>query len=137
MMRGFRLRIHNDRIVRAVGTAVVLAALSCDPLAPFQPEIGNTADSFQFQVTDMRNVTLTRDYEWQHTGSVANVNQATTISAGSAILTVRDAAGSQVFRRDLTENGTFQTGAGTAGKWNIRVEFSRATGTVNFRVQRQ
>lgn len=131
------MRINIDRIVCAVGAAVVLAVLGCDPLAPFQPEIGNTSDSFQFQVTDVRNVTLTRDYEWQHTGSVANVNQATTISAGSAILTVRDATGSQVFRRDLTENGTFQTGAGTPGKWNIRVEFTRATGTVNFRVQRR
>ena len=131
------MRIQKSRIVRTVGTAVVLALLGCDPLAPFQPEIGNTADSFQFQVTDIKNVTLTRDYEWQHSGSVANVNQSTTISAGSAILTVRDAAGTQVYRRDLTENGTYQTGSGSPGKWNIRVEFARATGTVNFRVQRQ
>ena len=119
------------------GAGAMLALLACDPLAPFQPEIGNTADSFQFQVTAIKDVTLTRDYPWDHTGSVANVNQSTTISSGSAILTVRDASSAQVYRRDLTENGTFQTAAGTPGKWTIRVEFTRASGTVNFRVQRQ
>ena len=131
------LRSYRNQIVGTIGAFAVLALVACDPLAPFQPEIGNTVDSFQFQVTGMQNVTLTRDYPWDHTGSVANVNQATTISAGQAILTIRDASGSQVFRKDLTENGTFQTSAGTSGKWNIRVEFTRATGTVNFRVQRR
>ena len=43
-------------------------------------------------------------------------------------LFVRDAGGVEVYRRDLTANGTFQTAAGTAGQWRIRVELARAQG---------
>jgi hypothetical protein len=108
-----------------------------DSLAPFEPEIGNVPDSFQFQVTELRGVTTTRDYAWQHSGTVANVNQATALSQGAALLVIRDAAGTEVYRRNLTENGTFQTAAGASGQWRIRVELVRASGAVNFSVQRQ
>lgn len=115
---------------------LLVAACGDDPLAPFQPEIANTRDSFQFQVTALRDVTATREYEWEHTGTVANVNQATSLSAGTARLVIRDAQGTEVYRRSLTDNGTFQTSAGTAGRWRIRVEIAEASGAVNFRVQR-
>jgi hypothetical protein len=115
-----------------------LMLLACDdPLAPFQPEIGNATDNFQFQVTALRDVTTTREYEWQHTGTIANVNQATSLSSGAALLVIRDAQGTEVYRRSVTENGTFQTAAGTSGRWRIRVELTAASGAVNFRVQRR
>ena len=126
-----------SRLGRTLGMGALLLFLACDPLAPFEPEIANTPDGFQFQVTDMKAVTLRRDYAWQHSGPIANVNQATTLSAGSGILTVLDASGKEVYRRNLTDNGTFQTGPGASGTWTIRIEFVRASGTVNFRVQRQ
>ena len=127
------------RVGRAVGVGAMLLTLACgnDSLAPFEPEIGNAPDSFQFQVTALRDVTVTREYRWQHAGTVANVNQATALSAGSALLVVRDAVGTEVYRRGLTENGTFQTAAGTPGEWRIRLELARASGAVNFRVQRR
>ena len=114
-------------------------AMACgdEPLAPFQPEIANSRDDFQFQVTALRDVTTTREYAWEHTGTVANVNHATALSAGSALLVIRDALGTEVYRRSLAEGGTFQTSAGTAGRWRIRVELSRASGAANFRVQGQ
>lgn len=132
-------RLHRGlHAARALGAGVLLMALACsdDPLAPFEPEVGNAADSFQFQVTALRDVSTVAEYQWQHTGTVADVNQATALSQGSALLVIRDAAGTEVYRRDLTQNGTFQTQAGAAGAWRLRVELSRASGAVNFRVQR-
>lgn len=129
------------RMARRLAAAALVLAVACDDaediLAPYQPEIGNFQDNFQFQVTALRNVTTTVDYDWQHSGTVANVNQATQLSSGSALLVIRDAQGTEVYRRNLTDNGTFQTAAGTAGRWRIRVELSNATGAVNFRVQRR
>lgn len=118
--------------------ALLALAPGCDddPVSPFEPEIGNVPDSFQFQVTGVEDLSATVAYEWQNTGTRANVNQATSLSSGAAELRITDAAGTEVYRRSLTDNGTFQTGQGVAGSWNIRVEFADATGTVNFRVQR-
>lgn len=117
---------------------ILLLATACgdDPLSPFQPEIGNSQDSFQFQVTALNDVTTTVEYPWQNTGTVANVNQSSSLSSGSGTLVIRAAGGTDVYRRSLASNGTFQTGTGTAGTWTIRVELSGASGAVNFRVQK-
>lgn len=125
--------------IRRLALGALLLTLGCDddPLAPFQPEIGNATDSFQFQVTALRDVTTIREYDWQHTGTMANVNQSTALGGGTARLVIRDAGGAEVYRRDLTANGTFQTSTGAAGRWRIRVELVNASGAVNFRVQRR
>jgi len=105
-----------------------------NPLSPaVQPEIINNTDAFSFQVTGVSNASATLDYTWQNTGTVATVNQSASISAGSATLIIRDAAGTQVYSRSLSDNGTFSTSAGTAGTWTIRVVFTNTSGTVNFR----
>lgn len=117
--------------------ALALAACGDDTLAPFQPEIGNSADTFQFQVTALTNVTTTVEYPWQNTGTSANVNQSTSLSAGAANVTITDAAGATVYSKALTENGTFQTSVGQAGSWRIRVVLQGASGAVNFRVQKR
>jgi hypothetical protein len=118
--------------------AAVLALPACEDntLAPFEPQISNAADNFQFQVTGLTGVTLTREYPWQNSGARADVNQATQLTGGTATLQVLDAAGTQVYSRSLTDNGTFETSAGTAGSWKVRVVLSAARGTVNFRVQK-
>lgn len=123
---------------RAGVAAVMLLVAACgdDPLAPFQPEIGNQTDTFQFQVTALTDVSTTANYDWQNTGTTANVNQSTALSAGTATLTIRDAAGVQVYSRSLTDNGTFQTSAGAAGRWTITVRLEDASGAVNFRVEK-
>jgi len=82
------------------------------------------------------NVTQTLQYTWQNTGTQANVNQATVLTAGTATLTIRDAAGTQVYTRNLTDNGTFQTTSGATGGWSIQVVLTSVSGTLNFRVQR-
>lgn len=135
-MRTLTSSARRARMRTVLAALVLLGACDDDPLAPFSPEIGNTTDSFQFQVTALRGTTTTVDYDWQHTASAADVNQASVLSAGTATLVMRDANGLEVYRRSLTDNGTFRTAAGAAGRWRIRVELARATGDVNFRVQR-
>lgn len=105
-----------------------------NPLGPaVQPEVVNNADAFSFQVTGVQNASATLDYSWQNTGTVATVNQSASIASGSATLVIRDAAGTQVYSRSLSDNGTFTSTAGVAGTWTIRVVFSGTSGTVNFR----
>ncbi|HET7228558.1 MAG TPA: hypothetical protein VFJ16_01015 [Longimicrobium sp.] len=126
---------------RAAAVAGVLAALGCgggggDILAPFQPQVSAATDNFQFQVTGLTGIDLTRDYAWPTTGTRVDVNQATQLTGGSATVTLYDAANTQVYAHDLTANGTFQSSAGSTGTWRIRLNLVNARGNVNFRVQK-
>ena len=120
--------------------ALVALAAACSnstgPLAPFQPQINNIADNFQFQATGVTNATWTYTYPWSNSGDSATVNQATTVTAGSATLTITDANGAQVYSQSLSANGTFGMAKGLHGLWTVKVVFTNYSGTVNFRVQK-
>ena len=119
----------------AVGS-VVLAACG-DATGPGrEPEIINTTDNFQYQISDVRDFTGTQVYTWQNTGTTATVNQSAAVAAGSVTLVLRDAAGMEVHNRSLAENGTFSSSAGTPGQWTVRVIYGDADATVNFRLDR-
>jgi len=129
------LRVLWQPIVVVVSVALVAGCSS--PTSPgVQPEITNVVDNFQYQVTNIRNHTHEATYVWHNTGGTATVNQATTVTGGSATLILLDADGVQVYSRSLAENGTFTSAAGVAGSWTIRVTYSAASATVNFRVQK-
>jgi len=108
-----------------------------NPLAPFQPEITNVQDNFQFQATGVTNVTANLEYIWRNSGTAASVNQACAITAGTATLTIFDDSLVQVYTKDLKVNGTDTTSAGIIGHWTIRVSLSNVSGTLNFRVQKR
>jgi hypothetical protein len=105
------------RRLLAVYGLLLLCAMACssNPLAPFQPEITNAPDNFQFQATAVQHVTTTVNYTWQNTGATANVNQACSITGGTATLTILDADSVQVYTRNLADNGTYATVTGTTG----------------------
>ena len=133
----------RSKIVTGLGllVALTLAAACGDstgPLAPFEPQIANAPDDFQFQASGVTNVTWTFNYVWSNTGDSATVNQATTTTGGSAVLKIFTQAGTvELYSRDLSENGTFGMLKSTAGNWRVRVIFTNYSGTVNFRVQKQ
>jgi hypothetical protein len=123
-------------IVAVLGIAL-FTGCNNNPTSPgVQPQITNAVDNFQYQVTGTRNYTHTATYHWQNTGTTASVNQATTVTSGSASLALLDAGGTEVYSRSLAENGTFASATGTSGSWTIRVTYSAADATVNFRVQK-
>ena len=136
------MALHRSKYIAgiAVFAAIVLAAAcgksSTGPLAPFQPQITNVADDFQFQATGVTNVTWTYTYAWSNTGDSATVNQSTTVTGGSATLIILDKNGTQLYSQSLSANGTFGMLKGVAGSWTIRVVFTNYSGTVNFRVQK-
>jgi len=135
--------------IASVGKALALLALSAiclmaiaacgggSALNPtFQPEVANNPDNFQFQSTGVQNVSQDLSYNWSNSGTHASINQATTVTGGTAQLTVRDAQGTAVYNSDLSANGTFPSNpAGQAGNWTIHLSLSNYSGTLNFRVQ--
>jgi hypothetical protein len=123
-------------LLLATSVAIAACSDSTGPLAPYQPQINNAPDNFQFQATGVSNITWTYTYTWANSGTAANVNQSTTIAAGSAVVTILDANGAQVYTQSLSANGTFPTTAGPTGNWTIRVVFTNYNGTVNFRVEK-
>lgn len=136
------MRQGKSRKVRMAGLFVSFLALliaGCgggSALNPaFQPQVANNPDNFQFQSTGVQNVTQTLPYTWSDSGTHASINQATTVTGGSATVTVRDALGTTVYAGNLANNGTFGSNAGQAGNWTIVVTLSNYSGTLNFRVQ--
>ncbi len=119
-----------------VGLLAGCSSSSTAPLAPFQPQINNAADNFQFQATGVQFVTTTVTYKWQNSGTGASVNQSTTISAGSATVTLYDSTNTMVYSRSLADNGTFAATPGATGSWTIKVVLVDYSGTINFRVQK-
>ena len=103
---------------------------------PYQLEVSNVANSFAYQASPLKSVSGLTQYSWRNDGTIANVNQSPSNLTGTASLVVLDAAGTQVYSRSLTDNGTFVTSAGTAGMWTVRINFSNVSGAVNFRLQR-
>ena len=111
---------------------------SSNVLAPkFQPQVVNSIDDFQFQVTGVTGATQTLNYSWRNTGTQANVNQACSISGGSATLVLRDSTGAQIYSRSLVDNGTFVSLAGAPSAWSMLVVLSNVSGTINFRAQKK
>lgn len=101
-----------------------------------QLELSNAPDTFQWQVTALSSITQTLEYTWVTSGTTANVNQSANLGGGSADLRIMDAEGVEVYSRSLESNGTFQTSAGAAGSWTVTVTLTKASGALNFRLQK-
>lgn len=134
-----KMKKFSGLAVLAGGLITLAAIAGCgdEITSPgIQPEITNVADNFQYQVTDVRDYTHTSNYSWQNTGTTANVNQSTTVTGGSARLVLLDGDGTQVYSRSLADNGTYVSSAGAPGTWTVRVIYTDASATVNFRAQK-
>ena len=130
--------IRNLILVLAIVSLLVVESCSDNTLGPqFEPEIINKTDSFEFQATGVTDVTQSLQYTWNNSGPIANINQASSISAGSATLTIKDAAGTVVYQKPLGENGSFITVTGSAGDWIIIVTLQDLNGTLNFTAEKR
>lgn len=128
-------------LLMAIGLGLILAlGAGCgndnnNTLAPFQPEIVNETDAFQFQVTNAENVTTVVNYTWQNTGTQATVNHSSTVNSGTATVTILDAQQTEVYSGGLVASANEPTLAGEAGAWTIQVVLMDCSGTLNFRVE--
>jgi len=120
------------------GIVLALACGSSDTIIGpgNQLQVTNAPDDFQFQVTGLKNVKQTLHYTWMNTGDSTSINQASTVTGGSATLSIREPGGTVVYQNGLQANGTFHSAKGVAGAWKIDVQLSQTDGTLNFRVQK-
>lgn len=116
--------------------ALGVASCSSNSLAPFQPQISNAADNFQLQATGVSNVSTTLTYSWANSGTQATVNHATTTTAGTTLLVIKDNAGTTVYSKALAASLNEATAAGQAGTWSIQLTLTGYSGTLNFRAQK-
>jgi hypothetical protein len=125
----------------ALTALVWVAACGDGPTAPgIQPQIINNTDAFSYQVSSIQGFSGTYNYTWQNTGTVAKITHASDAGAsGSATLTVKDAAGTQVYSGQLASTGQpLSDPVGVAGAWKITVVYSNYSNTqVNFAVLKQ
>lgn len=102
-----------------------------------QLEVANLTDNFEWQVSALDDVSQTLDYAWENTGPEATIDIAGSLSAGTATLTVTDAAGTQVFSGSLDNSNNTNTSAGEAGIWRVVVVIEGAHGALNFRIEKK
>ena len=123
-----------------LGIMIVFLSTGCsndkNPIAPFEPEVINNADAFQFQITDAKNVTTTLTYPWSNTGAQATIDHSTALTSGIASVTIFDADSSQVYTSGLLASANESSTSGTIGTWYVKVTFNNFSGTVNFRVEK-
>lgn len=135
------MRITGFRPFLWTAAAAVLFVAACSDAATVigpenQLEVTNAVDQFQFQLTDLDEVTDQRSYQWENTGTEATVDVSQAISGGSAILTIRDAEGTIMYREEIAEDSDGNTAIGVAGTWQIDIVLTDSRGTFNFRVQK-
>lgn len=102
-----------------------------------QLEVGTAVDNFQFQVSNLDNVSQGLSYTWENTGDQATVDISQAITAGSVILTIRDADGTVVHEEDIRQDNDTDTAVGVAGRWTIEFQLDEVTGTFNVIAQRK
>lgn len=133
--------IGNPRAWLLVLLALCIPLAACNKkstsLAPFQPQIINTQDAFQFQATNVANVSTTLTYPWKNAGTRATVNHSTTTTGGSTLLTIKDSVGTTVYSKALVPSLNEPTSpVGIAGTWSVTVTLTNYSGTINFRVEK-
>jgi hypothetical protein len=131
----------QTKVFAALILMAVAAISGCggggNALAPqFQPQVANLPDNFQFQTSGITNITQTLQYTWSDSGLLASINHSSTVTAGTATLTIKDAAGTQVYSGALVSTGTVVSSSGVTGNWTMIVTLTNVSGTLNFRVQK-
>lgn len=122
---------------------LVFPSCSKNNLDEFNPEITNSAGNFQLQATGVNKVSENLEYLWTNPGTKvnpgvkANIDHSSVIDKGTATLKIFDSEGTEVYSRDLNEDGSFTSNYGIPGTWTIRVELSKVSGDLNFRVEEE
>ena len=136
------MKLFKQTVLLMILGILVFPSCSKNSLDEFNPEISNTAGNFQLQATDVSKVSENLEYLWINPGTKtpnikANIDHSSVIDKGTATLKIFDSEGTEVYSRDLNEDGSFVTNEGVPGTWTIRVELSKVSGTLNFRVEEE
>ena len=135
-MPSFARVLPRTRLLAALLGVGVLAACGSDVLAPFSPAVGNVADNFQLQATNLTDVSWTVVYPWVNSGTRATINHSTATTSGSTLLVIKDATGAVVYSKPLSASLNEPTSTGQTGTWWVTLTLTHFSGTINFRAQK-
>ena len=125
--------VKNLRVFAATALlhTAILVACGGDPLG-LQATV--SIDNFLLEMWDMSDVTETRSYVWQNTGTQATIDILQLPCSGSAILIVKDDAGTVVHQEDIFNDNDTDTSVGVAGRWTIEVQLQNVNCSLIFTV---
>ena len=130
-------RVRNLRGFKAAVIMIIAMLTACggDSLGPdgrVQATVG--IDNFLLQMWDLSDATETRSYAWQNTGTQATIDILQLACSGSAILIVKDDAGTVVHEEDIFNDNDTDTSVGVAGDWTIEIQLQNVNCSFSFRV---
>jgi hypothetical protein len=96
------------------------------------PQVTNTASSFEFRADDMENVNDKLTFTWTNSAPQAAFHHDSFIHHGYGIVIITDGAGVQVDSTLLELNLDTETKVGTPGNWTIELILAGARGRVDF-----
>lgn len=127
-------KLHSLKTA-AIIFAAILIACGSDPLGPDgRVQVTRSTDNFLLQMWDLSNATETRSYTWQNTGTEATIEILQVACSGSAILVVKDDAGTVVHQEDIFNDNDTDTSVGVAGDWTIEVQLQNVNCSFSFRL---
>ncbi|MGB1586627.1 MAG: hypothetical protein ACPHID_06245 [Thermoplasmatota archaeon] len=103
-----------------------------------QSAVNNNTNNFSYagQAAGWDDV---ETYTWKNTMGTASVSWGGQVAEGSISVTIKDAAGKQVFSRGLSgqsqEGFSGDTASGLAGDWTIKLTFQDYTGQMGLNVR--
>jgi hypothetical protein len=136
----FEENMHRVNKLRGLKTAAIMFAailIACggDPLGPDgRAQVTRSTDNFLLQMWDLSDATETRSYTWQNTGTQATIEIFQVACSGSAILIVKDDAGTVVHQEDISNDNDTDTSVGVAGDWTIEVQLQNVNCSFSFRL---
>jgi hypothetical protein len=131
---------NNIRRFLATGMliSVTLAACGGDSLGPDgRVQATVSIDAVLLQMWDLSGATDTRSYTWQNTGTQATVDILQLPCSGSAILVVKDDAGTNVHQEDIFNDNDTDTAIGVAGQWTVEVQLQNVNCSFSVRVAKK
>ena len=128
-----------SRTARTLGVVAVvvtasLAFLECnlEPASPYAPVVKDTLDYFEYTVP-VNGVTYTSRYFWETTGTTAKVNLMSSLTGGTATVTIADDGSAVIFSHALDGSGSWARALAMRA-WSIVVELTNAKGALHFTV---
>ena len=133
------MRTRYGLTLSVLTLALLTTACGSDALAPqFEPEVVNTPNvAFSFQATGLQDISDVVTYTWGVSSGSVVIHPATSTTAGTITLNIKDAAGTVIYNGTVPASGDITPPNGVAGSWTIRVTLANYSGTINFAVQMQ
>lgn len=96
----------------------------------------NFPDRFSYSINNLDEISDSERFEWENTGTRAEIEILQGISQGGALLSVQDAAGTILYRDDIADGNDTVTEEDVAGTWIIEVGFDGTSGAFSFTVSK-